>query len=46
MGFVLGDDGISNTVSYWIDRLVIANWHQHAEYLEVKALGRQEFYDL
>ena len=42
---VLGDDGIGITVSYWVDRLAIANWRQHAEHLAVQALGRQEFYD-
>ena len=42
---VLGDDGIGITVSYWVDRVAIANWRQHAEHLAAQALGRQEFYD-
>ena len=42
---VRGDDGIGITVSYWVDREAISNWRQHAEHLEVQALGRQEFYD-
>ena len=42
---VMGDDGIGITVSYWVDRVAIANWRQHAEHLAAQALGRQEFYD-
>jgi heme-degrading monooxygenase HmoA len=42
---VRGDDGIGITVSYWVDRDVIANWRQQAEHLAAQALGRQEFYD-
>ncbi len=42
---VRGDDGIGITVSYWVDRVAIANWRQHAEHLAAQALGRQEFYD-
>ena len=42
---VRGDDGISITVSYWVDRAAIANWRQHVEHLAAQELGRQEFYD-
>ena len=42
---VRGDDGIGITVSYWVDRVAIANWRQHAEHLAAQALGRQELYD-
>ena len=41
---VRGDDGIGITVSYWVDRVAIANWRQDAEHLVAQALGRQEFY--
>lgn len=42
---VRGADGIGITVSYWVDRVAIDNWRQHAEHLATQALGRQEFYD-
>ena len=42
---VRGTDGIGITVSYWVDRVAIANWRQHADHLAAQALGRQEFYD-
>ena len=42
---VLGNDGIGITVSYWVDRVAIANWNQHAEHLAAQALGREEFYN-
>ena len=42
---VQGNDGISITVSYWVDRAAIVNWRRHSEHLAAQALGRQEFYD-
>ena len=42
---VQGNDGIGITVSYWVDRAAIVNWHRHSDHLAAQALGRQEFYD-